>query len=127
MLQHQCENYTIDRSDKVEDKEIKKEEAQAAEEATKDFETTEGAQEAGSEDTKKKVKKSKQEIKIEELEAQLEKLKADTKKDREAYYQHQPRCSQLYLFRWKQWNVEKLCTDFPDGERIALVCQQQRI
>ena len=42
-------------------------------------------------------------------------------------YQHQPRCSQLYLFRWKQWNVEKLCTDFPDGERIALVCQQQRI
>ena len=85
MLQHQCENYTIDRSDKVEDKEIKKEEANVAEEVTKDFEPTEGAQEAGSEDTKKKVKKSKQEIKIEELEAQLEKLKSDTKKDREAY------------------------------------------
>lgn len=85
MLQHQCENYTIDRSDKVEDKEIKKEEANVADEATKDFEPTEGAQEAGSEDTKKKVKKSKQEIKIDELEAQLEKLKADTKKDREAY------------------------------------------
>lgn len=69
----------------MEDKEIKKEEANVADEATKDFEPTEGAQEAGSEDTKKKVKKSKQEIKIDELEAQLEKLKADTKKDREAY------------------------------------------
>ena len=30
MLQHQCENYTIDRSDKVEDKEITKEEASSA-------------------------------------------------------------------------------------------------
>lgn len=35
MLQHQCENYTIDRSDKVEDKEIKKEEANVAEEVTR--------------------------------------------------------------------------------------------
>ena len=69
----------------MEDKEIKKEEAKVTEDATKDFETTEGAKEAGSEDTKKKVKKSKQEIKIDELEATLEKLKADTKKDREAY------------------------------------------
>ena len=57
MLQHQCENYTIDRSDIAEDKEIKKEEDNVAEEVTKDFEPTEGAQEAGSEDTKKKVKK----------------------------------------------------------------------
>ncbi len=69
----------------MEDKEIKKEEAKVTEDATKDFETTEGAKGAGSEDTKKKVKKSKQEIKIDELEATLEKLKADTKKDREAY------------------------------------------
>lgn len=68
----------------MEDKEIKKDEVEAAADAQKDFETTEGAKEAGCED-KKKVKKSKQEIKIEELEAEVEKLKADTKKDREAY------------------------------------------
>ena len=69
----------------MEDKEIKKEDVQEAKAQENDFDTTEGAQEAGSEPQKKKTKKSKHELKIEALEAEIEKLKKETKKDREDY------------------------------------------
>ena len=63
----------------MEDKEIKKEEANVAEEVTKDFEPTEGAQEAGSEDTKKKRNLNKK-LKLRSLKLNLKSLRLIQKK-----------------------------------------------
>ena len=64
----------------MEDKEIKKEEANVAEEVTKDFEPTEGAQEAGSEDTKKKVRNLNKKLKLRSLKLNLKRLRLIQKK-----------------------------------------------